>query len=269
MTHIRATGAALALLLCAALLSAQDPAPGKNAPAVRGKTQDVYFFPGAPAARPDSKPIVLYASGDGGWRGFAVTMAETMASWGYDTFGLDSKAYLESFTGKTTLKESEVNADLRALMVWARGKRPRPVILVGWSEGAGLALLGAAGPENRDLLQGLIAIGLPDRNILAWRWSDAITWLTKKDPDEPGFVSALYLPRVAPLPFVMLNSSQDQFQSQETYQHLFQLAREPKKSFTVTARDHRFDGNRDAFFDALRAGLRWIEQAGATPAATR
>jgi dienelactone hydrolase len=267
MMQVHPFGAVFALVLCASPALGQSPVPGKNAPVVRGKGQAVYFFPGAQAAQPDSKPIVFYACGDGGWRGMAITMAETMASWGYDTFGLDSKVYLESFTGKTTLKESEVNADFRTLVEWARGQFPRPIILVGWSEGAGLALLAAAGPANRDLLQGFIAIGLPDRNILAWHWSDAVTWITKKDPDEPTFASALYLPQVAPLPILMLNSSQDEYQTRETYQQLFQLAGKPEKMVTIEARDHRFDGNRDAFFNALREGLHWIEQtAGARTA---
>ncbi len=267
MMRVHSIGAALALALCASPALGQAPVPGRNAPAVRGKAQAVYFFPGARAAQPESKPIVFYACGDGGWRGMAITMAETMASWGYDTFGLDSKVYLESFTGKTMLKESEVNSDFRTLMEWARGQFPRPIILVGWSEGAGLALLGAAGPANRDLLLGFVAIGLPERNLLAWHWYDATSWITRKDPNEPAFASGPYVPQIAPVPLLMLNSSQDDFQSQDTYQKLSQLAGGPKKTVIVEARNHRFDGNRAAFFNTLRDGLHWIEQtAGARTA---
>lgn len=267
MTRLHLFGVALALAIFAWPVFGQAPLPGKNAPVVRGKAQAVYFLPGALAAHPESNPIVFYACGDGGWRGMAITMAETLASWGYDTFAFDSKVYLESFTGATTLKEREVNADFRSLMQWAQGQRPRPVILIGWSEGAGLALLGVAGPANRDLLQGFIAIGLPERNLLAWHWYDATTWITRKDPNEPMFASGPYMRQIAPVPLFMLNSSQDDFQSRDTYQKLFQLAGDPKHTVTVEARNHRFDGNHAGFFNALREGLRWIEQASKEPAA--
>ena len=40
-----------------------------------------------------------------------------MTSWGYDVYGLDTKTYLTSFTGKTTLKETEVAADFHQLAI--------------------------------------------------------------------------------------------------------------------------------------------------------
>ncbi|MBI1750528.1 MAG: hypothetical protein HY234_13265 [Acidobacteria bacterium] len=238
----------------------QTPSPGKNFPQVRGKSQSVYFYPGRSELRPATKPMVLFACGDGGWRGMSVTMAETMAGWGYDTFGLDTKVYLESFTGKTVLTEAEIAADLRGIAEWARRDGKRPVILVGWSEGAGLALLGVALAQGREWIAGLVAIGLGERSLLAWRWYDAITWVTKKDPDEPMFASGPYMARVSPVPFLMLQSSGDQYTPLNTVKQLFALAGEPKKFVLVEAKNHRFDGNRHTFFSQLRTGLNWIEQ---------
>ena len=135
----------LAVLLASGPLAAQ--VPGKNTPVLRGQPQEVYFFPAAPdSGRPAQK--VLFAPGDAGMWGTSVEMAKTIASWGYDVYGLDTKDYLSSFTGKTTLKETEVMSDFRALARWISHGRPDPVILVGWSEGAGLCLLAAVPPEN-------------------------------------------------------------------------------------------------------------------------
>ncbi len=98
-------------LLAAGVLAGLSPAPaqplnaGKNAVTVRGQREDVYFHPAAGG----SKGTILFAPGDGGWRGLAITMAETMAGWGYDVYGLDTKRYLESFTsGSATLAETDV-----------------------------------------------------------------------------------------------------------------------------------------------------------------
>src|SRR5690242_15271847 len=101
---------------------------------LRGKTQDFYRLPASGAAR----GTVLYLPGDGGWRGFAVEMAKTMASWGYDVYALDTKQYLMSFTGERTLTADEMRRDM--LEVAGQTKSAR-VLLVGWSQGAAMAAL--------------------------------------------------------------------------------------------------------------------------------
>src|SRR4051794_10620870 len=56
---------------------ARPHAAGENAVTVRGKKQEVYFYP---AAEPRLNRSVLFVPGDGGWRGNAVTIGQTMAS---------------------------------------------------------------------------------------------------------------------------------------------------------------------------------------------
>ena len=87
--------------------------PGTNSVPVRGVPQAVYYYPGGAGSA--GRPCVLFAPGDGGWRGFAIALAKQVATWGYDVYGLDTKAYLESFTGKRTLQETDVMTDLRTL----------------------------------------------------------------------------------------------------------------------------------------------------------
>ncbi len=250
----RAWTAALALLCLGASSAAQTPRPGKNVLLVRGHPQDLYCYP---AAAGPAKGRVLFAPGDGGWRGFAVTIAQTLAGWGYDVCGLDTKRYLESFTGRTTLSESEVMGDFAQIGRWMTGER---VTVAGWSEGAGLALLAAAGPDGAKRFNGLVTVGLPEAAILGWRLADTITYLTKEDPNEPRFSTTPYLSRVAPLPLMMIQSSQDEYTKLETVRRLFAAAREPKRLSVINARNHRFDGNREDFFRALRDGIEWINQ---------
>jgi fermentation-respiration switch protein FrsA (DUF1100 family) len=101
-------------------------------------------------------------------------------------------------------------------------------------------------------------LGLGDSNVLGWAWTDDLTYLTKRTPNEPAFSSLLFVDRIAPLPLVMLQSSRDEYVSLEEAHKLYQHAKDPKKFFLIDARNHRFDGNPGEFFKRLREALEWI-----------
>ena len=237
-------------------LRAQSP---ENKVNIRGQSLDVYLF-SAQGARQQPHSKVLFVPGDGGWRGRAIKIAQTIASWGYDVYGLDTKDYLESFTGGSTLTVPDVMNDFRSLAEWMTGDSGERVNLVGWSEGAGLCLLAAAGSENKKTFTGLVGLALSEKNVLAWRWSDYLTYLTHRNPGGPSFDSSGYLPAVAPLPSYLIQSTGDQYVSVEASKRLYLAAREPKKLVMVNAQNHRFDGNQDEMFRNLREGLQWIRQ---------
>jgi fermentation-respiration switch protein FrsA (DUF1100 family) len=248
----------LALLPAALLFGAQ--AADRSTVVIRGVSQDIYMYPSA--ARSAAHGGILFAPGDGGWRGFAIAIAQTMASWGYSVCGLDTKRYLESFTEGAGLREADVMGDFSLLARWMTGDAKARVILVGWSEGAGLCLLAASGPQSRDTFEGLVTIGLGESNVLGWRWSDNLTFITRKPPKEPTFSSVGFLPKVAPLPLVMIQSSRDEYVALDEAKKLFAFAAEPKRFILVKANDHRFSGNQEQFFRELRRGLEWIERTG-------
>ena len=215
-------------------------APGRNSVWVRGQAQDVYVYP----AQGTLRGSVLFVPGDGGWRGFAIELARVMSQGGYDVYGLDTKGYLESFTGKTRLHEDDVMHDFLAIGMWINQGREGRISLVGWSEGAGLCLLGAASTEGKLLYTGLITLGLPERNVLAWRLADYLTWITKRPPSEPAFQSMDYINRVSPLRLWMLQSTKDEYVPLDKSRALFAAAYEPKKFSAIEAGSHRFDGTR-------------------------
>lgn len=251
------------LIACLLLpgLQAQMPVPGRSAFTLRGRRQDVYFIPSA-ANRKSPPGKVLFFPGDGGWRGAAIDFGRAMASWGYDVYGVDTKRYLESFTdGEVTLKEAEVTADLGAFAARIRQNGRNAVHLVGWSEGAGLGLLGVAGKESAASFTGLIALGLPCQSVLGWRAADNITWVTKKMPNEPSFRSRDYVAKVT-TPLLLIHSSGDEYTPVEEARKMFAAAGEPRRFVLVGARNHRFDGGRDELFRALRDGLEWLERGG-------
>lgn len=245
-------------LALAAPTHSQSLAPGKNQVLLRDREQDVYYYPARNQVAAAGDPV-LFLPGDGGWRGFAVEIAESVARSGYHVFGWDTKRYLTGFTaGKTTLKESEIMADFRHMARHVTGGRTQRISLLGWSEGAGLALLGAAASGNKDVFSGLVSIGMPESAILGWRLTDNLTYLTRREPNEPTFATAAFLQQVSPLPLAMIHSSHDEYISTSSARKLFDGAREPKRFFLIEARNHRYDGNRDQFLRVLREALQWI-----------
>lgn len=243
--------------LMACLAHADSPAPGKNKVWIRGQEQEVYVFPASGAT---SRGRVLLVPGDGGWRGFAIDMAENLQSSGYDVFGLDTRRYLQSFTGTTVLTTAEIASDFRQLASWiGQGGHDR-VLLAGWSEGAGLGLAAAADSNNKAIFQGLVAIGMTEQNILAWRYSDLWAEVSKKLPNEPTFASSEYISKVTPLPLFLIASSHDEYISQNVSRTLFGMAKEPKRFALIDARDHKFSGNTEEFFRTFKEALAWTVQ---------
>ncbi len=232
------------------------PVPGKNEVMLRGREQDVYYFP---AAVSPAQGRILFAPGDGGWHGFAITVAKTISGWGYDVYGLDTKRYLTVYTDDGGLTEAQVSSDFAELARSLGAGADRRFTLVGWSEGAGLSLLAAA-QGNRLIFNGLVTMGLPPKNFLAWRWQDAVTYVTKQLPAEPCFSSLDYMSKISPLPLFMIQSTNDEYVPLDVAQRLFQAAHEPRRFRPVSASDHRFDGGQQQVFSVLQEALQWIPQ---------
>ena len=247
---------ASATLLLATAAAEQNARSGENVVALRGQKQELHHHPptGAPLHR-----RVLFVPGVGGWRGWAITIAETMATWGFDVQGLDTKVYLDGFTGKSTLTEGDITNDFREVAEWMTNRSGDRVTLVGWSEGAGLGVLAAAAERNKSVFDGFVAFGLGDENAIAWHSFDNLMSLVKK-PNEPTFKASNYMANIMPLPFFMIQSSHDQYTPLDEANRLFALARQPKRFALVEGQNHRFDGNQDEFFRTLREGLQWIGQ---------
>jgi type IV secretory pathway VirJ component len=156
---------------------------------IRGKFVDLCLVSTPTSA--GNRPVILFAPGDGGWRGAAIDFARRMASWGYVVVGLDTKQYLSIFTGDTTLTETDIIGDIGRI---ARSAAPgRNVTLAGWSAGAGLMVLAASGEKQS--YKGVITMGLADTNVLGWRFKDNLSYITGRLPDEPTFSGLRHIPR--------------------------------------------------------------------------
>jgi fermentation-respiration switch protein FrsA (DUF1100 family) len=220
---------------------------------LRGHVQSlhVYGVRGGP-------PVVL-SSGDGGWIHLAPHVAGVLAAHGYFVVGFDARAYLSSFTdGRSGLRPNEVGADYLALTRFAaQGSHARP-ILIGVSEGAGLSVLAACDPAAKSAMAGVLGLGLPDINELAWRWKDAVIYVTHRVPNEPTFRASSIVNCMTPVPLAAIHSTGDEFVALADVQRVLDAAREPKKLWVVNASDHRFTSNLAEFDRRLLEALSWI-----------
>jgi hypothetical protein len=257
----RTRRALLALAVAAAALG--DAARPANAEAGDGSRQETFLLRGQ--AQPvhlygtRGAPAAVVTSGDGGWVHLGPDVARFLAAKGWFVVGFDAKAYLSSFTsGAKTLDVTDVPSDYAALADHAAQGAPGPPVLLGVSEGAGLSVLAAGAPAVQRRIAGDVALGLPDRNELGWRFRDSMIYVTKKVPNEPLFSARDYVGRVAPVPFALFRSSHDEFVPQPESEALWAQAKEPRRLWAIDAADHRFSDRQPELQRGLLEALEWI-----------
>ncbi len=220
---------------------------------LRGKDQELHLY-GSTGSRP-----VILSSGDLGWAGLAVHIAEFLARSGCFVVGLNSKAYLASFTTQSsTLAPEDVPKDYLTLIEFAKGSSSLRPVLAGVSEGAGLSVLAATHPTVKSSVAGILALGLPEKNELGWRWQDFTIWITKKAPAEPGFLVSEIIEKISPLPLAEIHSTQDEFLPLEKAKALMARAGDPKRMWVIEASNHRFSNARDELDRRILEALEWL-----------
>ena len=244
------------LLLCLAMIAGtiSGSATIPRTITLRGRPQMLYVY-GPPAGDP-----IIVSSGDGGWIHLGPHVAQLLAARGFAVTGFDVKAYLASFTsGSTTLREADEPGDYRGLLKAAAGVGAKKPILIGVSEGAGLSVLAATDPHTKADIRGIVGVGLPDLNELGWRWTDAITYLTHRIPNEPTFSAAAIVSDVAPIPLAAIHSTHDEYVPLAEIERVLQHAAKPKRLWVVKASDHRFSDNLSEFDERVLEAIAWIQ----------
>ncbi len=227
---------------------------------IRGRMQSLVVYdppPGVP-----KRPFqVIVTSGDIGWVGLPVDLAEYSRKLGFRTIGFNARAYLSSFTGKNEhLEEREIPGDYQVLVDWARSDRafPRDVVVIGVSEGAGLSVLGMTRQSPLKGCIGVIALGMPIRTSLGWHWTDFPMWITKKDPREPQAETRAYLHDLK-VPLVMIHSTRDEWDPIESARALYSIHPGPKRFISVDAINHRFSDKVPEVMGHIERAFAWLQ----------
>jgi dienelactone hydrolase len=207
-----------------------------------------------------NQQLVLFTSGDGGWSPFCADVAAHIAATGNTVVGIDVKEYLVNFaTPQKPVSPEDLTRDYDALAKIAMAQpgidSKNPLILVGWSLGAGYSVLVASQPEFGVPVKRVVAISLPIYGELAWRSRDAIIYLTHGRPNEKGFDVRQYLKQLNQTPVVFVNATRDDTAPFSEAQSLYAVATGAKHLYAVKASGHHFEGGEKEFYEALDQGL--------------
>jgi dienelactone hydrolase len=207
-----------------------------------------------------NQPLVLFTSGDGGWSPFCADIAAHIAAAGSTVVGIDVKEYLTNFaTPQRPLEPEELTRDYDAIARFSLAQpaidRKAPVVLAGWSLGAGYSVLVASQPQFSLPVSRIIAISLPAYGELAWKPTDAIIYGTHGRPHEKSFEAREYLKQLKQTPIVFLNATNDNTAPFSEAQSLYAAAAGVKHFYAVKAAGHHFEGGEKEFYQDLDLGL--------------
>jgi hypothetical protein len=194
-----------------------------------------------------NRPLIVYATGDGGWKRKDLQTYEQLKSWGYPIVGFSSPDYLKHLgPGVKTLTSAELARDYSTIIDFAESHMAMPggtpVILVGVSRGAGLSVAAAGQELMRHRLKGVVAVAL-----------------TKEEEyvDLPDLYGTL--PSLGPLPVAVVQSTHDSYLPAPQARTLFGADNHHRQLRAVPSKNHNFSDARDAMYEALRASLKWID----------
>ena len=157
---------------------------------------------------------VIVSSGDGGWIHLGAARRRDARRARLLRRRLRREGVSRAASRPTATRSASMTcrATIGALVDYAaRGSPARP-ILIGVSEGAGLSVLAASIPRCSGASRGVVALGLPDRNELGWRWKDSLIYVTHGVPNEPTFsAGATSSARLTPVPLAAIHSTRDEF----------------------------------------------------------
>jgi dienelactone hydrolase len=210
-----------------------------------------------------NQPLVLFTSGDGGWSPFCADIAAHIAASGMTVVGIDAKSYLVDFASpQKPITAEELTRDYNAI-ARVSSERPgiddkAPVVLAGWSLGAGFSVIVATQPELTFPVGRILAISLPMYGELAWQASDAIIYVTHGTPHEKVFDVHQYLKKLKQTPIVFLNATNDENAPFREAQSLYESTPGTKHLYAVKARGHHFEGGEKEFYQDLDQGLTQI-----------
>jgi dienelactone hydrolase len=207
-------------------------------------------------ANAKAQPLVIFTSGDGGWSPFCADVAAHIAATGRTVVGFNAKDYLTTFaSSQKPVTPEELSRDYGEIIKAALaqpGVDPKArVSLAGWSLGAGYSVLVSSDDELKARINRVVAISLPNYSELAWKPTDALIYITHGTPREKVFEAKEYLPKLTPLPLVMLNATDDDTSPLAEARTLFDKATEPRRMYTIKANGHHFEGGEQEFYRDL------------------
>lgn len=201
--------------------------------------------------------LLLYVTGDGGWRGKDREVYTQLQMWGYSVAGFSAPEYLKSLPGEEgTTTPTRLASDFSQIIQSSRTALELPasvpVLLVGVSRGADLAVVAAGQSGLQDEIGGVVAIGLTREEEYVHRRRRATEALELYG----------YLPRLGDIPLSLIQSTGDNYVPADEARVMFGADTPVRTFHAVKARNHSFSNARPALYETLRSSLTWLERVG-------
>ena len=252
------------VLFAAFLLSscAANPRPAVPAQFVSLNSHSLQLhFENADA--PPTRPLLVYATGDGGMHRKDLDTYRHLAALGDPIVGFDARDYVKHL-GKDTRSTTpeKLARDYSEIIVRAKQALALdahcPVVLVGVSRGAGLAVVAAG--QLRDSITGVVAVALTQEEEYV-RWHRIVS--LPHEPHQPVMVDVYeYVTQLANLPIAVVQSTHDQYLPAAAARERFGPDTPCRWLQAIEASNHNFSGARTRMYDAVRAALDWVVLAG-------
>jgi hypothetical protein len=204
-------------------------------------------------------PLVLYGTGDGGWRGGDAELFERLVAWGFPSAGFNAREYVSHLEGGAPTETPDVlAADMTALVETAARELmvagDTPFVFVGKSRGAGLAVAAATAPSLHARLKGVLAIGLT-------REEEYVSAVPAHQPaGSPPVMFETYaaLAQLAEIPVAVIQSTRDGYITAADARELVGPDTATRRLRPIESDGHNFGGAVDAMYAEMRRSFDWI-----------
>jgi fermentation-respiration switch protein FrsA (DUF1100 family) len=208
-------------------------------------------------------PLLVYATGDGGWHRKDLDLYRHLVAWGYPVAGFDAHDYVTHLGAEPTTTPARVARDYQTIIEAAREAltlpRDIPIVLVGVSRGADIAVVAAGTRLLRGQLAGLVVAGLTKEEEYV-RWYRRIG-LHRSETREMVQLYE-YLERLGSLPITVIQSTRDNYLPAASARALFGPDGPQRHLIAIDARNHSFSGARDRLYAALESALDGLSRTG-------
>jgi pimeloyl-ACP methyl ester carboxylesterase len=211
------------------------------------------------AGTPSTRPLLVYATGDGGMHRKDLDTYRQLAALGDPIVGFDARDYVKHLgTDSGTTTPERLADDYSRIIERARHAlgidAGREVILVGVSRGAGLAVVAAG--QLRDKIAGVVAVALTQEE-------EYVRWLRRvplsRERRRPVMVDVYeYLAQLGDTPVAVIQSTHDGYLPAAKARERFGPDTAYRWLQPIEASNHNFGGARRRMYSAIQSALRWI-----------
>ena len=215
---------------------------------------------------PPQGPLLVYATGDGGWHRNDLALFKVIVSWGHPVVGFSAHEYVTNFGNATdTTTPARLARDYLAIINLAKAElhlpATHPVILIGVSRGAGLSVVAAGQRTVQRELSGVLAIALTKEEEYVHWFRRTRGASVRASPDEPSMVEVYqYLPRLGQVPLYVIQSTHDNYLPAEKARALFGPDTNRHRFQPIESNNHNFSDAREEMYAAAREALAFLER---------